>query len=191
MLQRLKSFFATVDRDYHISVVKGLTDALDRAEKAGRKLQGELAQLSKAADERESVHAGVREIAHRDKLEVGRLRRALAESEATSEQRRIALEHEHKCRKESDENAKAHATRANNNGEARDALLVKVGDLEDALTKANLSLGLSRDRREEIGKSLDNLREATNDAMNFLYRNSSDGSEAAQVADNLADAMNN
>lgn len=191
MLQRLKSFFATVDRDYHVNVVKGLTDAMERAEKAGKNLQGELAQLSIAADQREKVHAGVREIAARDKKEVARLRKALAESEATSEQRRVALEHEQRCRKESDANTRAWADRDRDSRLENAELMAKLSDAEDALSKSNRSLGLSRDRVEELRKSLDNLRDATNDAMNFLYRNCNDGSDAAAVADNLADALNN
>lgn len=156
MLQRLKSFFATVGLDYHNAVVGQLADGERKA------------------------------MAERD-----RLRKALAESEATSEQRRVALEHEHSCRKESDENAKRHAERHSHVSSDLARLQVKHSDLEVALAKSDRSLGLSRDRVAELRKSLDNLREATNDAMNFLYRNCNDGSEASSVADNLADAMNN
>lgn len=187
MMQRFKSFFATVDRDYHINAVKGLTDALGRAEKRIAELRADLA----TASAREEVHSGVRSEAHRLKCEVERLRKALAESEATSEQRRVALEHEHAARKESDRNALCHGQENARLREGRIKLEAHACELEDALTKSNLSLGLSRDRREAIGKQLDDLREAADEAVGFFYRNSSVGSMAHEIGCKLAGRLNN
>lgn len=75
-------------------------------------------------------------------------------------------------------------------GKAESAGVV-LRDTEEKLRKAELALDLSRDRREEIGKQLDELREVANDAMNFLYQNSGEESEAFQVACDIADALNN
>lgn len=184
MLTRLKKFFATVDLDYHNSVVNGLNDMCDRAN-AGR--DKAIANLNEASAHHKSATGEVSRL----QQEVSRLRNALALAEATSEQRRVALEHEHDARAEAERRGKNHADRYSAARSECDELLRKVSTIESDLIKMNMSLGLSRDRREEIGKSLDNLREATNDTMNFLYRNCNDGSEAAAIADRLADAMNN
>ena len=184
MLNRLKSFFATVDRGYHINVVKGLTDALERAEKDKRTAQDREKELTDTGNRLFNKEAETAK-------EVRRLRKALAESEATSEQRRIALEHEHTARKDSDENAKAHASRAKTSNGQCERLRAQVSTLEDDLSKSNRSLGISRDNNMALRKSLDDLREVTNDALNFLYRNSQVGSEAHEIGCMLAEQMNN
>lgn len=61
---------------------------------------------------------------------------------------------------------------------------------EPSLRKAEMQLGVSRDRREEIGRQLDSLREVANDAMNFLLSNSSGQSDARELAHMLAEQLN-
>lgn len=47
-----------------------------------------------------------------------------------------------------------------------------------------------RRRFEDQGKSLDSVRQGADEAMTFLYRNSSEGSEAFEIACMLADKLN-
>lgn len=87
--------------------------------------------------------------------------------------------------KERDE---ARSQRDLNASRARSAATA-LAETEEKLRKAELALDLSRDRREEIGKQLDELRVAAQSccmtmagAADWLVKNSSSGSAASEIA---------
>lgn len=77
-----------------------------------------------------------------------------------------------------------------------DSVAIVLTETEEKLRKANLALDLSRDRREEIGKQLDDLRVLANsaaitarEAADFLSLSSSPGSEARMHAECVYDDL--
>lgn len=76
---------------------------------------------------------------------------------------------------------------------ATDRVTAHRANAEENRTKAKQLEGevrRCRARFEDQSKSLDNLRQGAEHAMSFLYKNSSEGSEAFEVACTLADKLN-